>query len=265
MKNSSERKNGPFRYRNLFLVALFLGVAHWIYLTWDNPWRVPRYGLLTKKVVRFEWDRDHGFTKFDVKAYPGDWFVERLLRGLLSVKLRPRVAVYLKPSKWKEAEGDTVFTMVSFCPLVLSDSLGTDASEVRDPTKTPLMHAAESGDIELTRNLINSGADVNATDQNGKTALFYALKSSGEAAREVTQLLLAAGAKANVADRDGYTLLMRAATNGEIGVVRLLLKAGANPNIKNPVGDTAVSLANREGHPDVAALINDPSGRPKAF
>src|SRR5437016_302606 len=127
-----------------------------------------------------------------------------------------------KQTPWKEAEGDTVFTMVSFCPLVLSDSLGTDASEVRDPTKTPLMHAAESGDIELTRNLINSGADVNATDQNGKTALFYALKSSGEAAREVTQLLLAAGAKANVADRDGYTLLMRAATNGEIGVVRLL-------------------------------------------
>ena len=101
MKNSSERKNGPFRYRNLFLVALFLGVAHWIYLTWDNPWRVPRYGLLTKKVVRFEWDRDHGFTKFDVKAYPGDWFVERLLRGLLSVQLRPRVAVYLKPSNGK--------------------------------------------------------------------------------------------------------------------------------------------------------------------
>jgi hypothetical protein len=137
MKKSSERKNGPFRFRNLLLVVLFLGGAHWIYLTSDNGWRVPRYTLLTERVVRFEWDSDHGFTKFDVEAYPGDWLGGRLLRRVLAVQLKPRVAAYLKPSRWKKIDGYTVFTIISFCPLVISDSLGTDASNVRDPTKTP--------------------------------------------------------------------------------------------------------------------------------
>jgi len=134
VKKSAARKNGLFRYQNLFLVVLFLGAAHWIYVTWDNGWHVPRYRLLTEKVVQFEWSRENGFTRFDVKAYPGEWIGARLLRGLLAAQLRPRVAAYLKPSRLQMANGDTVFTIVSFCPLVLSDSLGTDASEVRKPT-----------------------------------------------------------------------------------------------------------------------------------
>jgi hypothetical protein len=204
--NAAQKPN-LFRHRNVFLVILILGVAHWIYVTWDNGWRVRRSSIVTEKTVEFEWTKETGFTKFDVKAYPGDWLGGRLLRGLLAAQLKPRVAAYLKPATWNRIEGDTVFTTVSFCPLVVSTELGTDASMVRDPTTTPLMRAAEFGDIESTRNLINSGVDVNAEDQNGGTALGYVSRCSGDAARDVTRLLLAAGASVNVAEKNGYTIL----------------------------------------------------------
>jgi hypothetical protein len=118
------------RFGNPVLVIVLLGVVHWIYVTSDNGWRIPRYHVLTAKVVKFEWSRGNGFTRFDVEAYPGRWIGARLLRGLLAAQLKPRVAKYLEPSKLQKTNGETVFSIASFCPFVLSDSLGTDASEV---------------------------------------------------------------------------------------------------------------------------------------
>jgi ankyrin repeat protein len=58
-------------------------------------------------------------------------------------------------------------------------------------------------------------------------------------------MLLDAGADVNACDRDGYTALMMAAQygHGYPAIVQMLLDAGADVNAKNQSGETALMLA----------------------
>lgn len=59
---------------------------------------------------------------------------------------------------------------------------------------------------------------------------------------EITKILLAKGADANAQDSDGNTALMGAALNKDEPIARLLLEANANPFIRNKQGKTAEDL-----------------------
>ena len=73
-------------------------------------------------------------------------------------------------------------------------------------------------------------------------------------------MLVEAGAAIDTAQRDGYTPLMGAAQNGLAGTVDLLLARGADPKAYNVDILTAAELAERAGHPDVAARIRAAGG-----
>jgi len=57
--------------------------------------------------------------------------------------------------------------------------------------ETPLMQAIASGNTRLAKELIDDGANVKATDENGDTALTRAIENTNE---ECTKLLLDHGA-----------------------------------------------------------------------
>ncbi len=62
-----------------------------------------------------------------------------------------------------------------------------------DPAdRTILMHAAQSGHVEVVKLLLEKGAQVNARDRGGKTALSHA---EGEDIEEIEKVLKAHGAK----------------------------------------------------------------------
>ena len=93
-----------------------------------------------------------------------------------------------------------------------------------------MVAASEADDPEITRMLLNVGANVNAKDNVGATVLMKSLKRHNPA---IVRMLLNAGA--NVNDRDpetGLTPLMIAANVGTPEVVEMLLYAGANVNEK---------------------------------
>lgn len=92
---------------------------------------------------------------------------------------------------------------------------GNDANEA-------LADAARKGDVAGVNKALEAGADVNATDKDGGTALDGAFLSP-----EVTNLLLEKGADPN---KGSYPALISAANCYSLEVMKLLLDAGADPN-----------------------------------
>lgn len=92
---------------------------------------------------------------------------------------------------------------------------------------TPLMYAAEVGSVDAMRLLIDRGADVNAQNGYGSTALMWSVSDLGK-----VRLLLDHGADVNIAARSGRTALIVAGfANPSAEVVRLLLAKGAKVDV----------------------------------
>src|SRR6185436_5047967 len=90
---------------------------------------------------------------------------------------------------------------------------------------TPLMYAALYGDAALVKRLLRSGADPNASNAAGATALMWAVPHTDR-----MDLLVAAGADVNARSQDGRTpLLIAAGIVGAHSAVELLLENGAVP------------------------------------
>ena len=94
-------------------------------------------------------------------------------------------------------------------------------------TLSALADAEEQHDRAAVRTLLRTGADVNASQPDGNTALLWAAYNDD---LEITGVLLKAGAHVNAANRYGVTPLAQACTNGNAGIVKLLLDAGADIN-----------------------------------
>ena len=115
-----------------------------------------------------------------------------------------------------------------------------------------LLRAAEAGDVEKAKTLLNSGAKIDAWDEEGWTPLIWAA-DKGNA--DVVRLLLDRGADPDEVDNYNKTTLHFAAHNGHLAVIKLLIQTGADPDEVDKRGRTPIDLANANGHTEVAKLI----------
>ena len=102
------------------------------------------------------------------------------------------------------------------------------------------LRAAVAGDIEGLKAALAAGADVNARDSRGWTALMHAA-SKGYVL--LVEPLLAAEADPDIRSADGATALYMAAVHWHTEVVVLLMEADVDISIKGPKGKTAVDVA----------------------
>jgi len=114
----------------------------------------------------------------------------------------------------------------------------------------PVADAAQRGDLAAVRRLLRNGADVNAAQGDGMTALHWAAERGN---RELAEVLLYAGARVDAGTRIGhYTPLHLAARAAHGQVVTLLLDAGADPEARTTnSGASALHLAAGAGDPSV--------------
>ena len=115
-----------------------------------------------------------------------------------------------------------------------------------------LVTAAQRGDHEVLGMLLMAGANPEATDKKGLTALMTAA-SSGKA--ECVGKLLDAGAQVDAVNKRGNTALHFAAAYGQLECARLLVRARADRAKENGSGKTALDLAQEKDHAEFTELL----------
>jgi ankyrin repeat protein len=120
---------------------------------------------------------------------------------------------------------------------------------------SPVADAAEKRDFASLKTLVAQKADVNAAQDNGSTALQWAVHWDNP---EAVDLLLKAGADTKAATRLNATALYLAAESGNAVMLQKLLAAGADPNqTVLSQGETPLMFAARSGNPEAVRMLLD--------
>jgi len=120
---------------------------------------------------------------------------------------------------------------------------------------TMLHLAGFFGHVDAVRLLLERGAGANAVSVNGMRNTPLHAGMAGPARLEAARLLVAAGADVNARQHGGYTALHSAAQHGSIELIDLLLGAGADPNLPTEDGRRAVDFAREQGHTEAGAHL----------
>lgn len=116
-----------------------------------------------------------------------------------------------------------------------------------------LFDAARIGRGDVVPALVRFGADLEAHDAKGHTALILACYNDRA---ETAALLLDLGAVPDAPDTGrGNTALMGVAFKGHAAIARLLLDRGAAPDARNREGQTALMLAALFGREEIVGLL----------
>jgi len=129
----------------------------------------------------------------------------------------------------RDSEGRTpLMHAAQYGDLVMMKQLlekGSDANARNRFDQTPLMFAVALNDKAAAEALIAAGADVNAKDAAGRSVLINAVLAGAEHSANV-QLLLEYNADLNARDNENRTALGWALKKGYADIVRLLKRAG---------------------------------------
>lgn len=125
--------------------------------------------------------------------------------------------------------------------------------------RTPLMLMLQQREIynkeELLSVLLGKDVDVDRRDDAGNTALIIAMDHQGR--RGVAKELVRAGADVNAENRNGDTALQLALRWGDQESAIYLIKKGADYNHANNAGVTPAQLAAEKGYDTVLELMTD--------
>ena len=116
-----------------------------------------------------------------------------------------------------------------------------------------LINAVLWKDTNAVYNILNTGADVNYTNENGSTPLLAASHSGN---LDIVRLLLNHGAMVQT-PTSNFNALMEAAKSGHIHVVNELLDRGADPSWVDMFGMGIVEYVNRQGNQEMVNLLID--------
>ena len=161
----------------------------------------------------------------------------------------------------QDARGFTALTGAAFSGHadVVSLLLKRGARQLRDTLqRTVLMWTASKGQVEIIELLLAAGAEINAADARGTTALMLALGKV-----DALEALLSAGAAVDQKDSRGFTALMSAAWTGRVKAARRLLEHGAGIDVRDDkTGRTALMWAAVKGHAAFVRMLLDAGADP---
>jgi ankyrin repeat protein len=141
----------------------------------------------------------------------------------------------------------------------VSELLIKKGANIADELNSDLFNNAKWGDPKKIKLLLEKGAEVNAQDNSGRTALIIAAWNGHE---EVCKLLIAQGAAINARDDDGRTALIVAAWLGYEKICELLIHQEADVYARDNTNFTALMTALAHRHKGICKLLIDAMIKP---
>ena len=129
---------------------------------------------------------------------------------------------------WMQFKGALEYLLANDANLEAKDNRGS----------TPLHHAVNIANLEITKLMLDAGANRNAVDDDGNTALHFVAKNR---------------IKSSFSDK----LDSSVNSNHAYVMTEFLIKQGINPDIQNNLGATPLMMANLNGNYQVANALID--------
>ena len=120
-----------------------------------------------------------------------------------------------------------------------------------------IIRELEKGDkanLNLVRDLITLGANLDWQDNFGETALHWCVWYNH---LEIARMLIETGADVNIQLNDGITALHCCAVSNHLDIARMLIDAGADVNIQRKDGSTALHRCAYFNRPEIARMLLD--------
>jgi|GEM_PF-2061431 len=130
---------------------------------------------------------------------------------------------------------------------------------------TALHDSVQSGNADITKSLIDAKADPNIKNKYGANSLHYAVDSEQVENPDIVKSLIKGGVDVNEKDANGFTPLQHAQGTGKVESAQLLTNAGAH----NPVAPLALAQP-EENHDNEAlaspvSVVNAPASPSRSF
>ena len=134
-----------------------------------------------------------------------------------------------------------------------------DVDAVDAAGDVPLIMAAYLGHAEITRLLLEAGADVTAVDPGMKATALHAAAYAGRT--EPAKLLIEYGIDVDAqGPYNGYTALHDAIWQNNVDTARAIVEAGADLTLRNHEGQTPLEMAKARGRKQIIAIIEQQPG-----
>ena len=155
----------------------------------------------------------------------------RLLVSCLLIALSSHIAAL--PAPPGRASAQTITSTVTVLPSL----------------NEQMIRAAEAGDTAAVRRLLDQGAEIDARDDRGRTAVMAATHGNQV---ETVRALIGAGADVDIRDNRLDNPFLYAGAEGLLEILRLAIDAGADTRLTNRFGGTALIPAADRGHVEIA-------------
>ncbi|PEK91157.1 ankyrin repeat domain-containing protein [Bacillus mycoides] len=141
-------------------------------------------------------------------------------------------------------------TLSMICCVIFLQGCSQEQEVKKEMTnmETVLLTATEKQETNTVISLLKKGADINITDNKGRTSLMIATYKNDV---KTAKALIDAGADVNIQDDMKNNPFLYAGAEGYLDILKLTIDAGADPTLTNRYGGTALIPASEHGYIDV--------------